>query len=261
MTELAMAAIPSIFKALVGGGQMIRGMIGQKKLVRPEYKMPDEAKNAFGLAAANYADRANGADANYQRRANEMATANALNAATQRGGGLSSVAALAAGAANANARLGGQVDTAMQQRLGGLIDQSGKIAQYRDQEFQMNKYAPFVEKYNEFREMKGAGQQNFFGAMDSLSSLAMYDAMSKNGDGGVDMGAMSRSASSDIGSVQAQNAQTSVWGNARNMRDTFLNYYNSGKGQAAPAAGLPENSIFNNQAFLKTIFDSRFKPQ
>lgn len=175
-----LAAIPGIVQAGAGLAQLIKGSRGQKNLQRPEYEMPAEAKNAYAMAAANYADRANAGGANYQRQAIDMAAMNALGAATQRGGGLASVSSILANSNNAMQQANVGADNAMQQRLMALMAQSQNVADYRDKEFQMNKYAPYVQKYNENREMLGAGMQNMFGGLNNLSSLQMMSKMMKD---------------------------------------------------------------------------------
>jgi len=167
-----LAAAPAIMQGITGLAQMIGGKKQLNNLERPEYEIPNEVKQALAISRANYADPTMpGQQTMYDR--NSLAAANAARAAIEGGGGLSSLAGISAaestGAQNigiAGANFQNQQELQYQQQLGNM-------ANYKDQEWQVNKFAPYSEAYNEGRERIGAGQQNFMSALGGIAKVGL----------------------------------------------------------------------------------------
>lgn len=175
----AIAAIPSIFQSIQGISQMIGGKKQLNNLERPVYEIPDAAKQSLALASSAFADprmpgesqaysRIGSAYSNYLRSAGE--TSNSL-------GGLASAQA------NTNRAYGDLATQSAAHQEGDrsrLMSNLGTYAQYQDAQWQMNKFSPYADAYNEGRERIGAGQQNLFGGLNGLSSIGMQFLAGRN---------------------------------------------------------------------------------
>ena len=150
-------------------------MVGGRKqldnLVRPEYKMPDEINTALTLAAQQYSDPYNQASINATRNVGASA-ANAVASGRDTGGLAAMLPAIVAQQNQGYNQIAAMTE---QQKAGERAALSNRLdikAKYRDDEFQMNKFAPYKDAYNEGRERIGAGQQNLFGGLNSIGSIA-----------------------------------------------------------------------------------------
>ena len=47
------------------------------------------------------------------------------------------------------------------------------MADYKDQQFQMNEFAPYAQAYQEGRQMTGAGFENIYGALSGIANITM----------------------------------------------------------------------------------------
>lgn len=171
MNPALLAAIPSILQGILGATQVSGGKDQMSKAVRPTYNMPGEIGNAATLAAQQYAEQDTVGETR-ARADQRMATSNAVNAASNvggLGGVISSIVANAGASANS---LMASADAERRRRLSELQNMQQVLAGYRDQEFQMNKFAPYSDLYQESRQRIGAGQQNLFSALNGLSSIA-----------------------------------------------------------------------------------------
>lgn len=176
---LPLALIPAAASGIAGLFQMLSGQDDLDNLKRPVYKIPGEAQNQFALARQAYADP-NTPGASYMRDRVDMNTSNALRAAQEGGGGLSTIAAIQANANNAGREVEMQVARDKQQQLDRLGQMSDIMAKYRDQAWQMNEYAPYADKYAEARQKYGAGMQNMYNGLDRLGAIGTM-AMSGGG--------------------------------------------------------------------------------
>lgn len=201
MVQGILAAIPSLYQTITGMAQAAQGRRTLDGLERPTYEIPGAAKQSLALAQAQYADpRMPGENTANSRIA--QAFSNFNSAARQTSNPL---AGLAMAQANANR---GYTDVAAQSAMyqrqdqQNLQQQQGQYAQYQDQAWQMNKFAPYFEKYNEAREQIGAGQQNQFSGMNGLASIAMQMLAPQKP---VDQFAV-RAATSDANAAQQQDS-------------------------------------------------------
>lgn len=162
--------IPALFQAGVGIAQQMKSKDLADRTQRPEYKTPDELIAAVGLSKSQFADPRFAGQAQLEAQVGQNLS-QALEVAQSRGSGMQQVAAIAAAGNQASQDIA--AEQAKQQRS-DLMDYQNMLkilAQSRDTEFQLNKFAPYSDQYNEAREMKGAGQQNLFSALDSLAAI------------------------------------------------------------------------------------------
>lgn len=157
-------------KGIVGLGQLFGGKNDLRNLERPEYKIPDEIMQAVGMSRAFAADPRFAGQSNLERQTN-LNTSNALNAATSRGNGAYQVGSIQAGANQAAQNIGAEQARQDRADRGDYANALNILAKYRDTEFQMNKFAPYQDKYNEGRERIGAGQTNLYGGLDDLATI------------------------------------------------------------------------------------------
>lgn len=170
MLPAILAAIPSLFQGAQGLIQMIGGKKQMDQAVRPEYKMPDEINSMLTLAQAQYQDPYSTQNLNAQRSIG-MGAANAVMAGRD-SGNLAAILPAIVGSQNQGYNQAAQMQEATKAReRAQLTDMLGIKAKYQDQEWQMNKYSPFVDNMNEGRERYGAGTQNLFGGLNGLSSI------------------------------------------------------------------------------------------
>lgn len=174
-----LSAIPSAFSLIQGIGQRKRGQRILDNLQRPEYQTPDEIMSMLTLAQARASDPYSMAEMN-ARRDIGVSGANAVSAAQMGGNPNDVISGIVGQQGNSYNRLGAQVEADQAQRQANLTNMLGTVAKYKDLEFEMNKYAPWLQKYNEGREMVGAGNQNIFGGLNGLASVGSLFASLPN---------------------------------------------------------------------------------
>ena len=167
----ALQSIPDIYNLIVGIRQQQQGKKALNGLQRPTYEIPGEVKTAVGLAKANYADpRFEGQNALENRIGAN--TANAVQMAYDSGDPMNAISAIQANANQAAANVGAEAAKQQRTDMSELVNMMDVLAKYKDQAWQMNKFAPYAEKYNEAREQVGAGQHNISQSLSGLSSIA-----------------------------------------------------------------------------------------
>ena len=191
---MIISALPSLLQMGTGIGQQIQAGNLRKQLLeqdknRPTYQTPEEAMNALQLVAQGFADpRMSG-----QGRLEDLSGLN-LSQVVQAGvEGGNPFAMLSSGQGRADltqqeiqARAGSMQE---QERL-NLAQAFNTMAGFKDQEWQMNEYAPWRDKYqfllNEYRDKLTGGGQNTMAGASGLSSSALAGGM-MNGGGGVNV--------------------------------------------------------------------------
>lgn len=172
MSGSLLAFLPSIFKTVQGVRQARQGRKTLNNLERPDYGIP------AGVTEAVHGARLNASDP-YMPGENRMldrvssSTSNLLKAAKETGNPLSALSGIAASANRANENIGVQSANVNRQddlRLQQMLMQLGT---YQDKEFAYNEFAPYAQKYNEGREMIGAGNTNIHSGLDGLSAIAI----------------------------------------------------------------------------------------
>ena len=168
-------AIPSIAQAIGGLFQGLAGKRQLENLERPQYTMPGEVNSMVTLAAQNYADPRTAAQLNAERGIG-LSGANAVMAGRDSGNLAGIIPAIVSAQSQGYNRLSEQQDTIKEQQRQALMNTLQLRAQYKDTEFQINKFAPYAQAYNEGREMVGAGAQNLYGGLNNLATLGMQAA-------------------------------------------------------------------------------------
>lgn len=165
-------AVPYVYQAAVGLNQLQQGQRGLRGLRRPQYSIPTAQQGALALARSAYADpRMPGEATAYSRIGQQMANfANTARDNQNVAAGLVQAQAMTNEANRDMAAQSAQFQLANQQNLQAQLGQYG---QYQDMQWQLNKFAPYAQRYNEYREQVGAGQQNLMGAITGAANIAM----------------------------------------------------------------------------------------
>jgi hypothetical protein len=132
----------------------------------------------LALAQNQYASGTMPGEQNMYQRADRSA-ADAIQSAREGGNALGYVSAVQANQSEAYrniATASAQYNDAAQQRYSSML---GNIAQFKDFQFQMNQFSPYLDKYRESRDMIGAGEQNMFGGINNLAGLGAQYAMGR----------------------------------------------------------------------------------
>ena len=124
------------------------------------------------LAAQNYSDPRTAAQLNAERGIG-LSGANTVMAGRDSGNLAGIIPAIVSAQSQGYNRLAEQQDAVKEQQRQALMNTLQLRAQYKDTEFQINKFAPYAQAYNEGREMIGAGAQNLYGGLNNLATLGM----------------------------------------------------------------------------------------
>lgn len=161
-------AVPAIVKTIGGTKQMAEGEIGLAGLNRPEYKMPEEVARALTMSQVAYGDPYMPGQGVMTDRAEQQA-ANAYSQSIEAGNPFAAIANIQGNSQNALQNIGVASANYQAQDMNRLMQMLQTVAGYRDTEFQMNKFAPYAEKSQEYRDMIGAGNKNFYGGLDQIA--------------------------------------------------------------------------------------------
>lgn len=138
--------------------QMVAGLAkGIASFNRPKYNASAEDEEALAIARAKAADKQMPGQSQIED-AISLSSANALAASSASGG--ENIAAIQA--ADNKSRIDLGIASANHQDMDTANLQQGlrAMGEKRDLEFQMNKFAPYAQNYQEGRQMVGAGLQN-----------------------------------------------------------------------------------------------------
>jgi hypothetical protein len=207
--------LPALLKGGLGASQLIGGLGGMLTTKRPQYKIPKAATMAMGVAQEN-ANRMEmpGESTMYAKVAQQGA--NALGAAREYGqAGLAALPAIMAGMQGGNLNIGMQTSAWRDKKQGELMAALGQYAEYQDQEWQMNKFAPFMDKTRRSQNAIGAGIENISGGADSalMTMIGMPDLF----------GAKASPAQA-VGGGSGQSFLTKGIGNAASAWKNFMTY-------------------------------------
>lgn len=164
------SSIPSIFQTFEGIRQRDEAQKGLANLKRPEYQTPEEAQRALGMSQRRAADPFMPGQGAYMDRLEQQA-ANAFQQSTEAGNPFALISNIQGQAAQQLRDVNTQ---AMQQRMQNEQQYQNALMQmstFRDREWQLNKFAPYKDQYNELRDMFGAGSKNLYGGISGLSSI------------------------------------------------------------------------------------------
>lgn len=164
------SAVPAAYQLFTGLKQQAKAGIGLSRLKRPEYNTPEEALRSMNIAQNRYADKFMPGQGSYMDRVEQQA-ANAFAQSSEAGNPFALIANIQGQAANQLRDINTQSVNQQMANEKAYQQALGQIADYRDQEWQINKFAPYRDKYNEFRDMYGAARQNIYGGLDSLAGI------------------------------------------------------------------------------------------
>lgn len=207
----ALGAIPAIYQGIQGFNQIKQGKELLANNPRPEYEIPDEVKAALTLSKVAYADpRLAG-----QGQAQNQIDATAANTVQQARDFGNPMAALASIQSNTNTATNNLNVAAAQQQerdRAGLQDMLGTMAKYQDQAFQLNKFAPYEQKYQEGRQQVGAGQQNVYGALDKISSVGLQMLSGAGGNQAINIPDLAGDAAQSAAQTQKMGSFIDLFG-------------------------------------------------
>ena len=158
--------LPFLLPLITGGAQAVVGAIGSALNKRPQYEIPNAATQKLALAQA----AASSNMAEYGNALNNVGVnaANALSAAKESGNPMSVIAAIQANANSATNNLDAQNAQYKQGQQQNLQNTLGEMGEYQDKRWQMNEYAPYVDRKKMFGDLVGAGIKNMVGGADSM---------------------------------------------------------------------------------------------
>lgn len=170
MNPMVLAALPSLFQTITGSIQAIEGQQTLNSLQRPEYEIPSEVRTSLTLAQQEYG--AVGRDEMNARIQNQLGAANSASVAVASGNGYAAAPAIEAQRQTGSREISALAEQKRRADLQRLMASQENMANYKDQEFQVNKFAPYAQRYNEGREQIGGGLENINTGLSGVSSLA-----------------------------------------------------------------------------------------
>lgn len=211
------ALIPYLVQGIAGMFQESEGT-DLANTPRPDYKIPDEVNQSLAISKANFADQTMPGESRL-RDQNNLAAQNALKALTEGGGSLSGISGIQA----QQSKFAGDIQTkaAEYQRKDEQIYQQSlqTMADYKDQQFQMNEFAPYAQAYQEGRQMAGAGFENIYGALSGIANITMANQYANQ-----DPAALAASANQDALQTSNINAAYQKMGNQAGYVDPSTGY-------------------------------------
>lgn len=143
-----------------GAAQTLYGLYLQKKNKRPEYQIPQEVfQNLTQAQQAALEGMPEEQRMQYIQNI-QRGTATGLSQLGSRKAGVAGLAVLNQQQNDAYANIAAQDAAMKQQNQQQVLDARQNLADYRDQQFQLNKLNPYYEKVQEAQGMLGAGMQN-----------------------------------------------------------------------------------------------------
>jgi hypothetical protein len=168
-----LSAAPAIYQGMTGAKQMAQGKLGLAGLGRrPTYQMADEVKQMAAMARANVADPYMAGENRMIDQSNQAA-ANAYAQSKEAGNPLAMLGNINANTNQSLNQIGIQSADQQSNDQQMLMQQLQNVGNYKDQEWQMNKFSPYKDKYSEYRDMIGAGNKNVFDSLNGLSTAAI----------------------------------------------------------------------------------------
>lgn len=222
--------IGAIIPAAVGAAQLIGGLIGRATNKRPKYEIPAAVREAVAIsqlqAASPYAPGYGEARTNV-----DISSANALLAAQNSGNAAGALQGIVGQQQAANRGLNAQNLEYQAGAQGRLQSALGMLGQHQEQEWQLNKFAPFADRQRLTEDMIGGGITNIASAGNMLSMGEQMGLFKFGGKGGGSQGA-------SPGGALGGGAVSGIAGQASSM--------------GGPAAGIMPPPWLKD--FLKTLY-------
>lgn len=163
-------------RAAIGGGQVLSSLLTKAK--RPKYEIPKSEREALALAKIRAADPSMPGEQRAIDRA-MLAEANAVRGAQDSGNAMEVIPAIAAGTQGNLADIAAQSAQFQNQDLNNLDSALSRNAEYQDQAFQINKFAPYAQKYELKQQLLGGGLENLMKAGEQGAMMGGYAAPQK----------------------------------------------------------------------------------
>lgn len=226
------SAIPGVYQLFQGMKQTREAKQGLEGLTRPKYETPEEVGRMLNISQNRYADKFMPGQAGYMDKIEQQA-ANAFGQSSEAGNPFAAIT-------NIQAQAGSQLQDVNTQQLQMNMQNEAAykealmgMSTFKDREWQINEFAPYKDKYTEFRDMYGAGAKNTFGALDSLSSIGTSMLGSLLGPmGGMSFGGKKATGSGTLDPVALKAAQARYYGTdvdqtAQQGMDMVRNVFNN----------------------------------
>ena len=184
MDPITMALLPTILKGGVGAIQGIGGLMGMIGNKRPKYRIPGAAVGALGVAKEQASRHEMPGESATLARIKQTG-ANAVAAAREYGmAGLSALPAIQGSMQSGALQLSAQSAQWRDRKQADYQQALSQFAMYEDQDWQMNKFAPFMDRRQRSQNALGAGIQNIGGGADSalMAMLGMPDLFGTGGN-------------------------------------------------------------------------------
>ena len=162
---------PITASILLSAGTNLAGF-GLKRFLgsgRPDYEIPDSARQALNLARIQAADPNMPGEQKAIERAG-VSAANSARVAQESGNALEALPSIQGQYDATTQGILARSEADQQRDMSNLSNQLLDMAQYKDQEWQLNKFAPYAEKQQETRDLVGALSTN-------LSSALMHQGL------------------------------------------------------------------------------------
>lgn len=155
---------PIMLQGIFGGVQALGSLFVNDS--RPKYEVPPALRQAVSLAQMRARDPMMPGQALMYEQ-NQLAAANSLEAAKNAGALNESISRVTAGLTKANQEVNVLAQRDQKQDEQELTNILGKLADAQNMEFEINKLGPAKDRYNEKRDMFGAGITNIFKSLES----------------------------------------------------------------------------------------------
>lgn len=202
----ALAAVPGLFKTVSGAIQAGKGKKALKNLVRPEYFIPQEVKQASRMAQNDYLQKGLPGQALMENRVQGV-TARGINDAkavsSSSGDALDAVTKLYSGEQDQLRNIGLAAAQQDLQDAATYRQQLGIDADYAEKKWDINTFQPYAQKYGEAKAQIAAGNMNVSSGLDSIGQVGTSLMMGKMAQqGGPTMGqALGQSDLTKVGST------------------------------------------------------------
>lgn len=142
---------------------------------RPEYTIPEAVQENVDRAKREFQHGELPGYTDFLDRA-AIASANAISASQQGGNALGNISAIQSNLARQERDLGIANQNYRTSMLDRLTNANRDLAQQQQMEFQMNEFAPWLDKYNFNTQMTNLANQRWTTAIDSFSNIGMQIA-------------------------------------------------------------------------------------
>lgn len=167
MAPALLAMLPAILKGGIGLAQSAAGAAGMFGLKRPKYQIPASATESLGIAREMSKRMEMPGEAAARARLAQQA-ANTFGQSQQYGmAGLATLPAIMAQQMSGDLNLASQSAAWRTQQQQALMAQLGQFAQYEDQAWQMNKFAPYQDRLQRYQNLIGSGIKNVASGADT----------------------------------------------------------------------------------------------